>query len=45
MKQNRKEARLQRRRDDYDRNHNTDGGYTRPGSIKKSSPLGKGKRR
>lgn len=43
MKQKAKVERLQRRVDDYDRNHNTDAGYTRPGSIKKSAG-GKGRK-
>ena len=37
MKQKRKEVRLKKRQDDYDKNNGTDGGYTRPGSIKKSA--------
>lgn len=45
MKQKKKEERLKRRIDDYEKNHITDDGYTRPGSVNKSSPAGKGKRR
>lgn len=44
MKQKKKEAKLKRRIEDYDKNHATDGSYTKPGSIKKSAG-GRGRQR